>query len=194
MITRIFLDLDDVLNKFTMYALQYVGCPVSLDYANYDPEWGYDIVGAANALYPEQNFLPFTYKSFWNCFDEDAPASDEFSMLLDLSIRFVGSHNVCVLTRPVPFPGCLEGKRQWIRRHLPKTMEHNYLMGEPKYHCASSGALLIDDVQENVNKFRALGGRAILFPRPWNSLQAELPGDYVRGKFMQYIRTGRKAA
>jgi 5'(3')-deoxyribonucleotidase len=42
--------------------------------------------------------------------------------------------------------------------------------------CARSDQLLIDDNDTNVERFRARGGRAILFPRPWNR-NHELSGD-----------------
>jgi hypothetical protein len=170
-----------------MYALRYVGCPVFLDYAEYDPKWGYDIVKAANALHPNQG-LPFTHNSFWNCFDQgfwaSVPPSDEFQMLLSASRMLVGAENVCILTRPVDSPGCMDGKKQWIRRHLPEEMWSNYLIGEPKYLCAYPGALMVDDVEENVDKFRAHGGRAVLFPRPWNRLRLTESGGYVLGNLL----------
>ena len=38
---RIFLDLDDVCNRFTMYALKRVGCPVDeLSYLDFNPRLG----------------------------------------------------------------------------------------------------------------------------------------------------------
>ena len=57
-IKTIFLDLDDVLNRFTMYALEHVGCDVNAyDESSYKPEWGFDIVKAANALSLNRNEL-----------------------------------------------------------------------------------------------------------------------------------------
>jgi hypothetical protein len=75
----------------------------------------------------------------------------------------------------------MDGKKQWIRRYLPEEMWNNYLIGPPKHLCASPDALLIDDVEENVDKFRAYGGRAVLFPRPWNRLRLKESGEYVLG-------------
>ena len=61
--TRILLDLDDVCNRFTMYALKQVGCPIDeLAYRNFNPAWGWDIVSAANALNPTREF---TAAEFW---------------------------------------------------------------------------------------------------------------------------------
>ncbi|KKK51347.1 hypothetical protein LCGC14_3115840, partial [marine sediment metagenome] len=51
-IKKIVLDLDDVLNDFSMSALKLVGCEVksSRDFDAFDPAWGYDIIKAANGL------------------------------------------------------------------------------------------------------------------------------------------------
>ena len=62
--TRILLDLDDVCNRFTMHALKQVGCPIDeLAYRDFNPEWGWDIVAAANALHPTREFTP---AEFWD--------------------------------------------------------------------------------------------------------------------------------
>ena len=71
--TRILLDLDDVCNRFTMYALKQVGCPVDeLAYRDFNPAWGWDIVAAANALHPARQF---TAAEFWESLDRDVWAS-----------------------------------------------------------------------------------------------------------------------
>ena len=67
--TRILLDLDDVCNRLTMYVLKHVGCPVDdLDYCDFNPEWGWDIVSAANALHPIRQFTP---AEFWDSIGRD---------------------------------------------------------------------------------------------------------------------------
>jgi len=189
--TKIFLDLDDVLNKFTPWALRYVGCPISadLDYYQYKREWGYDIVEVANALHPDRSF---SKDEFWNCFDQNAwskvPPSNEFLKVLCASRAVVGMENVYVLTRPVPYPGCLEGKRLWIQRYMPPEMEENYLIGRDKFLCAASspqgGHLLIDDLESNIHLWRKAGGTAVLFPRPWNSKWGVEPGRYISELFI----------
>ena len=66
---RILLDLDDVCNRFTMYALKRVGCPVDeLAYRDFNPAWGWDIVQAANELHPNRQFTPV---EFWNSLARD---------------------------------------------------------------------------------------------------------------------------
>ena len=41
---------------------------------------------------------------------------------------------------------------------------------------AKSGYVLIDDSQDNYDNYTQKGGRAILFPQPWNN-NAHLIGD-----------------
>ena len=170
--TRILLDLDDVCNRFTMYALKHVGCPVDeLAYCDFNPAWGWDIVRAANALHPNHQFTP---DEFWNSLDRDVwasvPESAEFKALLCRCEELVGSENVCILSSPTHDPDCLAGKLEWIHDHFPKRMHRQFLIGPRKHFCARPDALLIDDSDRNVEAFRAHGGQALLVPRPWNSL------------------------
>lgn len=169
--TRIFLDLDDVLNEFTMQALAHVGClvdPTSFD--DFKPGWGFDIIKAANALHPTRVFTP---ASFWKCFSRkdwrDLPKSTEFEFLLQQSEALVGKENICILTTPILDPDCAAGKVEWIYNHCPKWLHRQYLIGPPKHFCARPDALLIDDSDANIKAFRAHGGQAILVARPWNS-------------------------
>ncbi len=174
--TKIFLDLDDVCNKFTMHALKAVGCPVEADdLGKFNPEWGFDIIEAANALYPTcDSHFKFTLESFWKQIGRDvwrdAPESDEFRVLLDCCEHLVGRENICILTTPILDPECLAGKLEWIHYHFPKWMHRQYLMGPQKYLLADRHSLLIDDSGKNVREFREHGGQVILVPRPWNQL------------------------
>jgi len=174
-ITKIFVDLDDTLNAFTMSALAEVGCPVGpFDFGKFDPAWGMDIVLAANELHPSRTF---SKQEFWdslsNRFWRHVPPSKECWEIINSCAGFVGQENVCILTAFYPDfeqPHVASAKSQWICGFLPLWLHDNFLIGPNKTHCASPNALLVDDSDENVNAFRAAGGHAILLPRPWNSL------------------------
>ncbi|KKL56726.1 hypothetical protein LCGC14_2242540 [marine sediment metagenome] len=92
--TRIFLDLDDVCNDFTMHALKHVGC-----LGSYDPKWGFDIIAAANGL---SSYSKFTPDAFWGLMAREVwaslPESEEFHSLLSKCEKLVGRENICILT------------------------------------------------------------------------------------------------
>ena len=173
--TRIYLDLDDVCNAFTLHALSSVGCLVdTFDFDHYNPVWGFDIIKAANALLFPTKLL--TRESFWAMIDRnvwrDAPESTEFKWLLKQCEALVGRENICILTTPIDDPECLAGKLEWIHAHCPKWLHRQYLMGPQKYLLARPDALLIDDSDKNIDEFEAHGGQILLVPRPWNLLHS----------------------
>ena len=173
-IKTIFLDLDDVLNRFTMYALEHVGCMVdAYDESTYDPEWGWDIVKAANKLLPMDSDS-FSPEEFWACIGREVwaktPVSEECRFLIDECQMIVGKENVCILSCPTEDPECAAGKMEWIQEYMPQWMQRQYLFGPPKWMCARPDTLLIDDSDVNVHLFRMAGGQALLVPRPWNTL------------------------
>jgi len=170
--TTIFLDLDDVLNCCTMAALRYVGCPVEpLDFRSFNPEWGFDIIRAANNLHP--TYRSWTQTTFWQAIKRDfwatAIQSQEFEALLVMCEDTVGLKNTFILTCPTDDPECPAGKLKWIQLNCPPQLHRQYMIGEPKFLCARPDSLLVDDSDKNVNLFREKGGQAILLPRPWNS-------------------------
>ena len=192
-LTRIFLDIDDVCNKFTMYALKTVGCNIDVnDESVFNPEWGFDLVKAANELYTppgKKRLFDFTKESFWSNLPEDvwvnAPISNEFLLLLDLSRHIVGLRNVYFLSTPTLCPLSCSGKLKWLKQCAPKSMQRQYLFGPPKHLCATPDSLLIDDNDEKVFAFRRAGGQAISMPRPWNT------NHYLAtaGLTIEYIKT-----
>jgi hypothetical protein len=183
MIRRIFIDLDDVCNMFTMYALRSVGCSVRLDYADYPAECGYDIVAAANYLL---NAPRYTINAFWDAIARDMwatiPRSTIFPWVVDVAESLVGRENVCIATSPTKDPDCLAGKLEWIHRNMPDWMWRQYSITPRKYLLARPDSLLIDDNQENIHKFETHGGHGIVVPRPWNSLSGRDPLDHVRNE------------
>lgn len=85
-----------------------------------------------------------------------------------------------ILTHPMETTGCREGKRAWLDQHFsPEVIAH---MRGNKHELAHAGAVLIDDMIENVEKFRSAGGHGILFPKYYNATAqfSEDPVNYVR--------------
>lgn len=77
-----------------------------------------------------------------------------------------------ILTRPTLHHTSASGKVRWLRKHFGDTFD-DYLIGAPKFLCASPNNLLIDDHDGNVASFIEAGGSAILFPQPWNARHRE---------------------
>ncbi len=190
-ISRFILDMDDVCNDFTLPALKHVGCygiRGPRDFNAYDPEWGFDIVRAANALYPSGMF---SMRSFWDRFSSDVwanmPRSEEFSFIMETAINMVGTEGILIATAPICGPKisekatteCLTGKYQWIKEHFPPFLHRSFSMTPAKHFLATPESLLLDDCDENVEKFRAAGGQAVLMPRPWNKAHGEDPIQYI---------------
>lgn len=68
---------------------------------------------------------------------------------------------VCFLTAPSDHPSCAAGKVASIKKHFDT---RNYLIGRPKYLCASKNKILVDDRPSNCEKFIAAGGQAFQWP------------------------------
>ena len=105
---------------------------------------------------------------FWSSL-EPYPWCDDLFALVEASGPW------CILTSPSSDPSCAAGKISWLQNRFGRGFRA-FLIGPPKWMCARSDQLLIDDNDTNVERFRARGGRAILFPRPWNR-NHELSGD-----------------
>ena len=189
-INKIFLDLDDVLNTFTLTALQHVGCTIK-HYEQYPRELGFDIVAGANKLLGRRQF---TADSFWRCIPRSlwatCPPSDICYRLVDLAERAVGRDNVRILTAPASCPDSLAGKQEWAYRYLPPWLHDRVITCKTKSDCARPGALLIDDAEHNIIPFAAAGGVAWLVPRPWNRFAGKQALRMLEQQFATLDRSG----
>lgn len=88
--------------------------------------------------------------------------------ILSACVNHFGTENICLLTSPSINEGATDGKIRWIYKHLP-AFKRQFLVGAAKEFCAHDNAVLVDDWDGNIEKFRANGGRTIHVPRPWNS-------------------------
>jgi hypothetical protein len=188
-ITRIALDLDDVLVDFTIPALSHATGDNSLSLEDYDPTWGWDIVLAYNSLVAFRNGClgrdcgtECSRKEFWTKFPRSFWAGLQLTrrgrLLLNWAAAQVGRDSVFILTSPTECPESCAGKHEWARRALPAWMHRQVLIGACKEMCAQPNTLLIDDCDANCEKFRKRGGFSLLWPRPWNE-EHERTGEDV---------------
>lgn len=152
----VFFDMDGVLSDFVGGALKHHNRD-DLDRAG--APWGLE---SHLGLTPEQFWSSLGYE-FWR---DLLPLADGFA-LLGHAERLVGRDNVALLSSPCDTPGCADGKRDWVRRHLPEYRRRLFL-GSAKEMFAGPTKILVDDHDGNVEKFRRAGGRAVMPPRPWN--------------------------
>lgn len=87
------------------------------------------------------------------------------TLISELSVDY----SIIFCTSPSLGFHCPSEKVQWLRDYgFMRYGKANYQIGPKKELNAKSGAILIDDSDENVLKYREAGGNAILFPQPWN--------------------------
>lgn len=98
--------------------------------------------------------------NFWHCMTEQP----WFERLV-AHCRSLADTVVC--TKPLAYGACAAGKLEWcLERDLPVTIVRAGKAG--KEVLASPWHLLIDDAEHQVEAFRDAGGRAYLWPMPWN--------------------------
>jgi hypothetical protein len=175
MISKIFLDLDDTLNSFTMFVLGKMGADVGpYDYHRF-PDVGYDIVAALKVL-TGRDMTPAEFwtsipREFWS----QAPRSLEFDSILGHCDKEVGLENTFILTSPTLCPESCAGKLEWIQREMPREMQRNFFIGPRKDVIAKRDYLLIDDAMRHLDAWKQAGGQTIVIPRPWNSTHSSNP-------------------
>ena len=159
---RVLLDLDGVLVDFVGPSLALHGKSIPPA----DVRWNFpQQVGI-----PEPEFWRPLGFDFWS----NLPWTTEGKQLLH-GVR-LSALSYGYITSPCGTEGCVEGKRAWARKNLP-CKGSLMLVGGAKHLLAHPNALLIDDHDANVEKFREHGGKAILVPRPWNARKDECNAD-----------------
>ena len=162
-IEHIFLDMDGVITDFTTAVLRLHG---KTKLMSTWPRGERDIpkvLGISRTKYWEM--IDSQGAAFWHSL-QPLPW---FADLLAL-IREFGP--MTILSAPSLSPASLEGKAHWLYEHFPKVKGKrftDFLFGTQKHLLAGKDRVLIDDSDENVERFRNAGGHAILFPQVWNA-------------------------
>lgn len=160
----LFLDLDGVLVDFVGGALRCHGAHIEPR----DIRWNFD---------RQLNIDPATFwDAFGHNFWRDLDWTVEGRGLLALAESLFGKDNIVLLTSPCVTPGGVEGKVEWIKNNVPE-YRRRFFVGPPKHLVAGPGKLLLDDHDDNFNKFVEHGGSAVLLPRPWNRRRDETDAE-----------------
>ena len=76
--------------------------------------------------------------------------------------------HVVFCTSSTRSPSCVSGKLHWLQARFGLDFQ-DYVLTTHKERLAHDNAFLIDDFDQNVDRFSARGGHGILFPQFWNS-------------------------
>lgn len=163
-ITRVYLDMDGVLVDLTPIVCEKLSVP-------YRPEifkGDYSLEKVLNLpCEPGEIWKHYEYtfdENFW----ANLPFTNDAFCIREAVEKIVDVKNIYLLSKPTGIKGCLEGKQCWINRYLP-SFSKKTIFTYNKSFIATTNSLLIDDSDKQINSWRAAGGQAILYPRPWNS-------------------------
>lgn len=162
MIDHILLDMDGVLVDFFRAALRKHNAE-HLVYGWPPGEWFMERV------------LGISDKAFWAPIDADPSFWMSLSGYQDwrkLYAACCAYAPTTIATTPSHHPHSAYGKVVWLQKHLGEDFR-SYMLGPQKHLLATPTRLLIDDRDENCERFEKAGGKALLVPRPWNSRHAE---------------------
>lgn len=173
----IYLDLDGVLCDFAGSAIRLFREPEEaaaiLD--NW-PRGEWDI----------HKILNVSPATFWQRID--TAGEDWWALLPEYQwaqtlLRVVADHDeFTIASSPSLHPSSSAGKIRWMKSRFHDGFRA-WMLGEHKHLLAGPGRTLIDDSERNCERFTAAGGRAILFPAPWNTLGGVVdPVSYVVNK------------
>lgn len=172
----VFFDIDGVLADFVRGALAFHGVAIPIE----NVRWDFD---KQIGITPQQFWDPLG-RDFWATLPTLA---DGFALLRTVE-NMVGEARIGLLTAAAGTPGCIDGKRDWVKKYLPQYLPRMYT-GTRKDLLASRTKLLIDDRDENCRDFQTGGGRAVLIPRPWNENRDQCRGgDFDVGSVAERVR------
>jgi hypothetical protein len=164
---------DGVLSAFVPGALSFFHSNADIN----DITWDFprDILGFKDA--GDMDFWNQLGYDFWANLDW----TPEGQGLVKQVEELVGQENIGILTAPQDTTGCVDGKRAWIKKHLPKYTKQ-LVVTPAKTLFAAPKKILVDDHDPNITKFTKTpqglptGGSGVLIPRPWNSAKQRTDG------------------
>lgn len=175
MAKTILLDVDGVLCNFIDGIIKSKGLDITHDQWH---NWNHHIhLGMTDEEFWEITRVP----DWWLNLQPYPWASDLIGLFNDF-------FDVVYCTSPSLDSSCPSQKVEWLRRHgFMSETRNDYIIAPKKELLARPDAILIDDSFNNCDRFRMAGGTAIVFPQPWNSVQATDKVEYVVQKIKKVL-------
>ena len=151
----ILLDMDGVMVNFLDAFLAMLDSKVKQEEIT---QWDF----CAQLGLTEKQFwdkIEFAGAGFWATLPK-YPWSDEL-------FKALGDYDITYLTNPGNSEAALCGKLRWVRKYHGENQ--SVIFSREKELLAGCGNILIDDREDTCKAFERFGGKAILFPQPWNS-------------------------
>lgn len=172
---EIYLDVDGVCADLIRPGLRAIDLDPDMTLASWRAEHSGEFYPQALLGMPAEEFflrLDRLGARFWS-------ELEPYPWFPDFYHRLGEFGHVMFLTATTGFPDCLAGKYQWLIRHFGERFV-DCIFTQHKERLAHERAVLIDDSDENIRRFRARGGIGLLFPRFWNSAgDCEAPDEAV---------------
>lgn len=171
---KLFIDLDDVLNRFTEdFGLRQ----------NLGSDW-YQSVTTYNLQRHVEEFTGEQYDpvKFWDL-PEWFWAGVRKSDLLDPLMSFCKQHKVqaWIATKPTKHPSSMSGKLKWMHRNLPEWMHERFFVTPEKHVLGATQGILIDDNPKNLEDWREHAYTDVIpIRRPWNQIGYDDPDEIIR--------------
>lgn len=149
-----YVDMDGVLVDFVRASIAHHKLPLD----PHDIPWEY-----FSPFMSAQEFYAPMGLDFWANLDWTPDGKE----LLAVVENYFPKDHIFLLTSPVETPGCYDGKRAWVRKHIPHYVRRFTAVNE-KHGQSGPERALVDDHDHNVESFGKLGGHGVLVPRSWN--------------------------
>jgi len=165
----VFLDVDGVYADFVSAGLRAHGSALTPNDIT-----RYDMAG----------IMGISGTEFWEPLDAAGPEFWRDLELFPWSVRLYAElkalpADVVFLTQPSWSWTTLAGKKMFFDKHFGRSFMNFIPTGRKELLAHHPRSVLIDDSPENVEKFEAAGGKAILFPQPWNGTTVPEDEDIV---------------
>jgi 5'(3')-deoxyribonucleotidase len=176
-----FIDMDGVVADFVGGIAKAHNKPYPYDEHHGEDAWHLDKLWG---MTQKELFEPCGY-DFWVNLDK----TPEADMIVGTIEEELSADRVAFLTSPTRNHGCMDGKRDWLKKYYPDFPVF-FSVGSggipPKWMLARPYCMLVEDNSDNARAFQAAGGEALVVPRPWNHLHKQC-GTFTEGAIRKFI-------